>query len=76
MLLISYFIRKTDDNNVYIHYDGKDQNGDSIYVLRRGEIGACLFTEQNAKNFIEAAEDVKLEMVKARDVLNTLTPKA
>ena len=56
-----FFIRKKDQPTFFVHYLNDD------YVAVENPIGACMFDEANANNFIQTAPE--FEMVRANELL-------
>jgi len=48
-----YFLRSVKDKSFYIHPDGKHLF-ETVYALKKGKIGACCFTNEQAELFIVA----------------------
>lgn len=50
---IHYFLESTTDPGYFMHYIGKDADGQGIYELRKGLIGAAAWPLPVAEDFIK-----------------------
>ena len=70
----SYFIRLIDDKECYVHIVKSQTKGaEDEYIIGKGVAGACLFTEENARLFIQYSGASNLEMVLIKTVLENVS---
>lgn len=62
-----YFLRLADNYDHYVHYE---MDAEHPYVVKKGIVSACLFEEDNAKEFIKVSGASNLEMVPAEGPIN------
>lgn len=67
----AYFIKLSDHENQFVHFEGDNPEDSSqvIYRIKEGSIGACVFKKQNAENFIKESPGSNLILVKVRDYI-------
>lgn len=65
----SYFIRLTDQEDVYVHPIGDITNTEEAFVVKEGVQGAGIWNKVNAERFIKESEADNLEMVSVRSIL-------
>jgi len=65
----SYFIKLTDQEDVYVHPIGDISNTEEAFVIKEGVQGAGIWNKVSAERFIKESEADNLEIVSVRSIL-------
>lgn len=65
----SCFIRLKNKPDYFVHYLGEKNNEDKQYEIRKGYIGACVWTKENAIGFVQYSGAPNLEIVLVTDIV-------
>jgi hypothetical protein len=65
----SYFIKLTDQEDVYVHPVGELSSTEDAFVIKEGVKGAGIWSKSNAERFIKESEADNLEIVSVRSIL-------
>ncbi len=65
----SCFVRLRNKPDYYVHYLGEKKNGDVQFEIRKGYIGACVWTKEHAEGFVEYSGAPNLEIVLVTDIV-------
>ncbi len=64
-----YLIGSKDHSEHYLHLAGKDEDGNLVYKLSKGLIGAAGWTKEAGENFIRVMELENMELVQIAKVV-------
>ncbi len=69
----AWFIEFLDKKNAYLHQAKRQRNGDIIYTLREGYIGAAVFRKADADKLIKqmSKDFPNMRAVAVKDVVGT-----
>ena len=66
----SVFIMRKTQVGFFLHYEGKDGNGDAVYDFKREICGAAIWHEAQGQLFIAMmGQDKELEVISVKKVL-------